>query len=106
MNTIDPRVSDQDIESLAHKLAEFTRSLSPGERMAFELIEQQMVSLVNAEEMDVTGFEFGDLDTMAADAHREELLRQGQKPRAPRTREGFWKAVLSTLTGDDKRQGR
>ncbi|MGH9174063.1 MAG: hypothetical protein ACRD1H_06880 [Vicinamibacterales bacterium] len=106
MSTIDMRVSDQDIESLARKLAEFTQALSPGERLAFELIEQQMVSLVNAEEMDVTGFEQTDLDTMGADAHREELLRQGQTRRAPRNREGFWQAVLASLTGDDKRRGR
>jgi hypothetical protein len=107
MSTIDRRVSDQDIESLARKLAEFTESLTPGERLAFELIEQQFVTEVNADEMDVSGFEFTGLDTMGADAHREDLLRQVRAQRAPQNREGFWQSVLSALTGgDDKRRER
>ena len=104
MNTTDTRVSDQDIESLARKLAEFTESLSPGERMAFEMIEQQFVSEVNADEMDVTAFEFTGLDTMGADAHREDLLREARTRRAPANRAGFWQSVLSTLTGDHRRE--
>lgn len=103
MNMIDTRVSDQDIESLARKLAEFTESLSPGERMAFEVIEQHLVAEVNADEMDVSGFEFTGLDTMGADAHREDLLRQGQVQRAPENRAGFWQSILSTLSGGERK---
>lgn len=107
MNMIDRRVTDQDIESLARKLAEFTESLTPGERLAFELIEQHLVTEVNADEMDVSGFEFTTLDTMRADAHREELLRQARSTRAPEQREGVWQAILSALTGgDDLRRAR
>ena len=104
MNTIDMRVSDQDIESLARKLAEFTSSLSPGERIAFETIEQQFVSEVNADEMDVSAFEFTSLDTMGADARRDELLRQARSQRAPANREGFWQAVLTALSGGNGQQ--
>ena len=107
MNMIDRRISDQDIESLARKLAEFTESLSPGERMAFEVIEQHLIIEVNADEMDVSGFELTDLDTMSADAHREDLLRQVRVQRVPENREGFWKSVLSALSGgDDRRRER
>lgn len=107
MNTIDRRVSDQDIESLARKLAEFTESLTPGERLAFELIEQHLVTEVNADEMDVSGFEFTTIDTMGAEAHREELLRQAGAKRAPEHREGVWQTILSALTGgDDLRRSR
>lgn len=107
MNTIDMRVSDQDIESLARKLAEFTESLSPGERMAFEVIEQHLLSEAGADEMDVSGFELTNLDTMGADAHRQDLLRQAHTQRAPEDREGFWQSILSALSGgDDPRRGR
>jgi hypothetical protein len=107
MNTIDKRVSDQDIESLARKLAEFTESLSPGERMAFEVIEQHLIIQIDADEMDVSGFEFTGLDTMGADAHREELLRQARPSRAAQSGEGFWKTILSALGGgDDRRRER
>lgn len=101
MNTTERRVSDQDIESLARKLAEFTASLSPGERMAFEVIEQHLMSEVNSDELDVTGFEFTGLDTMGADAHRDELLRQAGHRRSSDNREGFWQSILSALTGGD-----
>lgn len=104
MNMIDRRVSDQDIESLARKLAEFTESLSPGERMAFEVIEQHLMTEISADELDVSGFEFTGLDTMGADAHREELLRQGQTRRAPETREGFWKSILTSLSGGEHKR--
>ena len=107
MNMIDRRVTDQDIESLARKLAEFTESLTPGERIAFELIEQHLVMEVNADEMDVSGFEFTSLDTLGADAHREELLRQARQTRAPEARKGAWQTILSALSGgDDQRRGR
>ena len=107
MNMIDTRVSDQDIESLARKLAEFTESLSPGERMAFEVIEQHLFSEVNADEMDVSGFAFTGLDTMGADAHREDLLRQSSPGRAPESREGFWKSIITALGGaHDRRRER
>jgi hypothetical protein len=109
MNTIDRRVSDQDIESLARKLAEFTESLSPGERMAFEVIEQHLIAEVNADEMDVSGFSFSGLDTMGADAHREDLLRQVQarQGRAPESGQGFWQSIITVLSGaSDQRRGR
>lgn len=97
MNTIDRRVTDQDIESLARKLAEFTESLTPGERLAFELIEQHLVTEVNADEMDVSGFEYTSLD-----AQRDELPREVRTRRAPANRTGFWQSVLSTLSGGDQ----
>ncbi|MDQ3547697.1 MAG: hypothetical protein M3439_02660 [Chloroflexota bacterium] len=104
---IDTRVSDQDIESLARKLAEFTESLSAGERMAFDMIEQHLVSEANADEMDVSGFGFSGLDTMGADAHREDLLRQADPRRAPENRAGIWQSILSSLTsGGDQRRER
>jgi hypothetical protein len=108
MNTIDRRVSDQDIESLARKLAEFTESLSPGERMAFEVIEQHLIAEVNADEMDVSGFSFSGLDTMGADAHREDLVRQARPGgRAPESGPGFWKSIITALSGaSDQRRGR
>lgn len=97
MNVIDRHVSDQDIESLARKLAEFTESLTPGERMAFELIEQHLVAEVNADEMDVSGFTT--IGTMSADAHRGEPPRQTRSSGAPERREGGWQTILSALTG-------
>ncbi len=106
MNMSDTRVSDQDIESLARKLAEFTEGLSAGERMAFEMIEQHLVSEMDADEMDVSGFGFTGLDTMGADDHREDLLRQAGPRRAPENREGIWQSILSTLSGDGQRRGR
>ena len=107
MNMIDRRVSDQDIESLARKLAEFTESLSPGERMAFEVIEQHLITEVNADEMDVSGFAFTGLDTMGADAHRADLLRQAGSGRVPESRDGFWQSIITALSGaSDQRRGR
>jgi hypothetical protein len=107
MNTIDRRVTDQDIESLARKLAEFTESLTPGERMAFEVIEQHLITEVNADDMDVTGFSFTGLDTMGADAHREDLLRQAAPTRASEDRQGFWQTILTAFgSSDDRRRGR
>lgn len=107
MNMVDRRVSDQDIESLARKLAEFTESLTPGERMAFEVIEQHLVAEVNADEMDVSGFEFNGLDTMGADAHRDDLLRQARPRRTSEESTGFWQSILSALSGGEgQRRGR
>lgn len=107
MNTVDRRVSDQDIDSLARKLAEFTESLTAGERLAFEVIEQHLASEITADEMDVSGFEFTGLDTMGADAHRQDLLREARPGRATETGDGFWKSILSALGGtDDRRRGR
>jgi|GEM_PF-6068914 len=107
MSTMDRRVSDQDIESLARKLAEFTESLSPGERMAFEVIEQHLIAEVNADDMDVSGFSFTTLETMGADAHRQDLLRQAGQERTGDDRQGFWQSILTALGGsDDHRRGR
>lgn len=106
MNATDRRVTDQDIESLARKLAEFTESLTPGERMAFEVIEQHLIMEVNSDDMDVSGFSFTGLDTMGADAHRQDLLRQAA-PRASEDRQGFWQTILTAFgSSDDRRRGR
>ncbi|HYI15057.1 MAG TPA: hypothetical protein VEX37_06680, partial [Thermomicrobiales bacterium] len=62
---------------------------------------------IYADEMDVSGFAFTTLDTMGADAHREDLLRQASAGRAAENREGFWQSIITALSGaSDQRRGR
>ena|SRR5688572_6238141 len=96
----DVRVTEQDVQSLAQKLAEFTRTLSPGELAAFELLEEQMLMAFTSDEPDVQAFDFGRLDMLGGDARREELLRDATRARAPREtgdRAGFWRTVIGSV---------
>jgi hypothetical protein len=93
----DVHVSEQDVQSLAEKLAAFTRTLSPGELAAFELLEEQLLLAFVTDEPDVQAFEFGPLDAMAADARRTDLLRQAQA-RTDDGRVRAWSSLLETVT--------
>lgn len=92
-------ITEQDIESLALKLAQFTRELTTAERAAFELVEQRLVDVVTSRETaDVLGYDFGSVDTMLADARRADLLRSA---RADTKRTGdngsLWQTLLELI---------
>lgn len=93
------QITDQDIESLANKLAAFTKTLSPGELAAFELVEAQLAAATGASEPDVQGFDFGRLDMMGADAHRQEMLRSSRVAQHTGGRAAVWQSVIGSFTG-------
>jgi hypothetical protein len=74
------RITNDDVESLAQKLAAFTRTLSPGELAAFEVVQDQLAASVNADEPDVHAYAFGRADVAAGDAYRDDLLRESRAP--------------------------
>jgi hypothetical protein len=99
------QVTEQDVESLARKLADFTLSLSPGERIAFEIVEQQLVAMSGSEEPEVSGYSFSTYAHLA-DAHRRELLLRARGQLGEGNRAGFWESLLAALSGTPKERGR
>jgi hypothetical protein len=102
------RVSEHDVQSLAEKLAAFTKTLTPGELAAFELLEEQLLMAFLNDDPDVQGFDFGRLDAMGADAHRQDMLRRAQVDAraagAPSMRDGegrvrVWSSLLASIAG-------
>jgi hypothetical protein len=91
------RITDQDVQSLAEKLAAFTRTLSPGELAAFELLEEQLLATTESDGADVQGFHFGSLDALGADERRQDMLREARQS-VHAGRGSLWQALLSSLS--------
>ena len=70
-------ISQSDLQSLATKLVEFTKTLTPGEQAA--LMEQ--LKQAPAADDDVHGYDYNFLNQHLAEAHRAELLRDAEKVR-------------------------
>lgn len=70
-------VSEGDLQSLAVKLAEFTRTLTPGEQTA--LMEQ--LKQAPAADDDVQGYQYNFLYERIAEAHRADLVREAEQAR-------------------------
>jgi hypothetical protein len=70
-------ISQSDLQSLATKLTEFTKALTPGERTA--LMEQ--LKQTPAADEDVHGYQYNFLYQQVAEAHRADLLREAEQAR-------------------------
>jgi hypothetical protein len=70
-------ISQGDLQSLATKLAEFTKTLTPGEQAA--LMEQ--LKQTPAADEDVQGYQYNFLYQQVAEAHRADLLREAEQAR-------------------------
>src|SRR5438128_2726319 len=90
-------VTDQDIESLAHKLSEFMRNLTPGERAAFAIVEQHLLTVAE-QPAEVQGYQFPSLDTLSVETRHADLLRQARQHLTTDNQPGFWRALLGVMT--------
>ena len=77
-------VTAAEVESLAVKLSDFIDTLTPGERVAFQVVEWYLAMTTLEEEHDVVGFQATDTTTMTTD-HQQ-----------------LWQTVTTALT---ERQG-
>lgn len=73
--TTTTHITEQDITSLAQKLATLVEALTPGERAAFEIFETEVTTTLATRGSDVQGY------TMTT------------------TRAGTWRTLLTTVTG-------
>jgi hypothetical protein len=70
-------ISQSDLQSLATKLVQFTKTLTPGEQAA---LEEQLKHTPAADE-DVQGYEYNSLYRQFAEAHRADLQREAEQAR-------------------------
>lgn len=70
-------ISQGDLQSLATKLAEFAKTLTPAEQAA--LMEQ--LKQTPATDDDVQGYQYNFLYQQVAEAHRADLLREAEQAR-------------------------
>jgi hypothetical protein len=70
-------ISQSDLQSLATKLVEFTKTLTPGEQAA---LEEQLKHTPAADE-DVQGYQYNFFNQQYADAHRAELQHEAEQAR-------------------------
>jgi hypothetical protein len=69
-------VSQSDLQSVAAKLVEFSKTLTPGERLALMDQFKQTPS-----DEDVQGYQYNLIHQSLAEAHRQELLREAEQER-------------------------
>ena len=69
-------ISDSDLQSVAAKLAEFSKTLTPGERLALMDQFKQTPS-----DEDVQGYQYNLIHHSLAQAHQQELLREAEQQR-------------------------
>lgn len=81
-------ITEQDITSLAHKLAGFVETLTPGEAAAFEVFETEMTTTLTARGTDVHGYTMTATTTTTAGTATTTT-----------TRAEAWETILTTLTG-------
>jgi hypothetical protein len=111
-------INEQDVRSLADKLAAFSQTLSSGELAAFEMIEQHVVTSTEAVDPDVLGYYMSQNDITLADMHRQEMLAEAAQRRpsrsnaqasgatAPeRSRSGLWQSLMLALTSHGRVEG-
>jgi hypothetical protein len=65
-----------DLQSVAAKLAEFSKTLTPGERLALMDQFKQTPS-----DEDVQGYQYNLMQQSLAEAHRQQLLREAEQER-------------------------
>lgn len=70
-------ISESDLQSLATKLAEFTKTLTPSEQTA--LMEQ--LKQTPAADEDVQGYQYNYLYQHVVQAHQADLLREAEHAR-------------------------
>jgi hypothetical protein len=88
--TTETRFTEQDTQTLATKLAEFATTLTPGERAAFEVIEEHMTTTVGTGDETIEGY------TMTGTA--TETTTTTPTETTTTTRTAFWNTVMTTLT--------
>jgi hypothetical protein len=69
-------ISESDLQSVTAKLAEFSKTLTPGERLALMDQFKQTPS-----DEDVQGYQYNLMHQQLAEAHRQELLREAEQER-------------------------
>ncbi len=69
-------ISESDLQSVAVKLAEFSKTLTPGERLALMDQFKQTPS-----DEDVQGYQYNLMHQQLAEVHRQELLREAEQQR-------------------------
>jgi hypothetical protein len=91
-------ISQGDLQSLATKLAEFTKTLTPGEQAA--LMEQ--LKQTPAADEDVQGYQYNFLYQQVAEARRADLLREAEQARLaasarPQRRPGMVRIAIGRM---------
>lgn len=95
----DVQITDEDVRSLAEKLASFCDQLAPGERAAFEYVEQYLAVVADGD-ADIEGYLFvvEDETTGALGVAAVEETG-GPATTASTDRATLWQTVLTNLTG-------
>jgi hypothetical protein len=70
-------ISQDDLQSLATKLAQFSKTLNPGEQVALE----DQLKHTPATDEDVQGYEYSSLYHRFADERRADLQREAEQAR-------------------------
>jgi hypothetical protein len=96
--TDDQPISPSDLQSLATKLVEFAKTLTPGEQAA---LEDQLKQTPAADE-DVQGYQYNFLYHQYAEAHRAELQREAEQARLaasarPTHRPGMFRVTIGRM---------
>ena len=91
-------ISESDLQSLATKLAEFTKTLTPGEQTA--LMEQ--LKQTPAADEDVQGYQYNLLYNKIAESRHGELLREAEHERLvalaqPPRRPGMFRVMIGRM---------
>ena len=96
----DHEISEADVNSLASKLADFCDSLAPGERAAFEYVEQYLAAVASDDATDIESYVFIVEDETAGDlgvASFEESTASAAATLAQDDRATLWRTVLGNL---------
>ncbi|MHB8595514.1 MAG: hypothetical protein ACYDER_01745 [Ktedonobacteraceae bacterium] len=91
-------ISQDDLQSLATKLAEFAKTLTPAEQAA--LLEQ--LQQTPAADEDVQGFQYNYLYQKVAEARHADFLREAEQARLaalahPTRRPGMFRMAIGSL---------
>lgn len=95
----DVQISDDDVRSLAEKLASFCDQLEPGERAAFEYVEQYLAAVADGD-ADIEGYLFVVEDETTGALGVAAVEETSATDTSTTTdRATLWRTVLTNLTG-------
>ena len=101
MSVSDIEITEDDVRSLAEKLATFCQALKPGERAAFESVEQYLAAVAGEDAAEIQGYVYvvEDETTGAVGVTAVEETGATTPTTAPTDRATLWRTVLTNLTG-------
>jgi len=101
MSVSDIEITEDDVRSLSEKLATFCQSLQPGERAAFESVEQYLAAVAGEDAAEIQGYVYvvEDETTGAVGVTAVEETGATTPTATPTDRATLWRTVLTNLTG-------